>query len=349
MHRLISIIIPTYNSAQTIGHCLQSIALQMPADGEIIVVEDGSTDATEAALSAFADLRGLRVLRNDKQSGASASRNRGLAAAQGAWVMFVDADDELPPETLPAMLARATDTTTDLVVGAHFKRMPNGSCLLNRHGLESSSHLRTDELGPYVERYACEPYLHTLLVHCWGKLFRRSVITENQLTFDEQLEQLEDVNFNFKFLRCSSSLSYFDYPCYIHVIWQGNSMSARSGTEADPVSRIHTAYRPIAEFLTDKCGYSTARAQRLTRRLLFTTAIIWLLRIRKKFAGIGIKQLAQTIRPIIRAPLLRESTSAYELMPKDSRIVYLGVLLGAPFMCAIALKIDNLIRTGEGK
>ncbi len=343
---MISIVIPIHNGAYTLTRCLASVFAQAKCELEVIVIDDGSTDSTQKVLAGFAGAGNLRVLRNDQKRGASHSRNRGIAVATARWVMFVDADDEIPTGALHALEREAESSGADIVIGAHLKRTADGATRLNLHGLEQGFAATVGELSDYVERYAREPYIYTLLVHCWGKLFRRSVIAEHAVYFDEALDQLEDVHFNFNFLRCCASIRFVDNPCYIYSIWQGNSMSDRSGTEADSVRKIVRAYEPIGQFLEERCGVAPDKADGLVKKLLFTTAIIWLLRIRKKLAGLGIKQLANTIRPIVNAPLLRESISAYTLMPRDSRLVYWGVVLGSSIMCALLLHLDGLMKKG---
>lgn len=346
---MISIVIPIHNGADTLARCLMSVFAQAQCELEVIVIDDGSTDSTQKVLAGFAGAGNLRVLRNGEKRGASHSRNRGIAAATARWVMFVDADDEIPAGALHALEQQAESSGADMAIGAHMKRTADGATRLNLHGVEQGFTVAVSALADYVERYAREPYIYTLLVHCWGKLFRRSVIAEHAVRFDEALEQLEDVHFNFNFLRRCASIRYVDKPCYIHSIWQGNSMSDRSGIEADSVSKVGRAYEPIGRFLEERCGVAPDRADGLVRKLLFTTAIIWLLRIRKKLAGRGIKQLADKIRPIVRAPLLRKSLAAYNLMPRDSRVVYWGVALGSPIMCALLLHVDGLLKTGAGR
>jgi glycosyltransferase involved in cell wall biosynthesis len=88
-HRL-SIIIPTYNSAQYLPETLDSVLCQTFADYEIIVIDDGSTDATYDALAPYLDK--IHYVYQDN-TGVSEARNHGLNLAQGEFVIFMDADD----------------------------------------------------------------------------------------------------------------------------------------------------------------------------------------------------------------------------------------------------------------
>lgn len=95
----VSIIIPVRDGADTIGRALTSIAAQTFRDFEIIVVDDASSDDLDVALRTFRSLS-VRRLVHTQQRGAAAARNSGIAAAQGRYVAFLDADDEWLPEKL---------------------------------------------------------------------------------------------------------------------------------------------------------------------------------------------------------------------------------------------------------
>ncbi|MFZ2088782.1 MAG: glycosyltransferase family 2 protein [Desulfobaccales bacterium] len=99
----VSVIIPTYNRAAWVTDALGSVLAQTWRDFELIVVDDGSTDATREALAA---VKGeFKVLRRKKRRGVSAARNLGARAATGEWLAFLDSDDLW----LPAKLARQVE------------------------------------------------------------------------------------------------------------------------------------------------------------------------------------------------------------------------------------------------
>lgn len=113
----VSVIVPAYRAAATIGRALGSVAAQTLKPREAIVVDDGSDDGTAAAAEAQRALLGdiqLSVHRQSRQ-GAGAARNRAVAAAQQPFLAFLDADDEWLPEKLRLSLAAIADTGAVLV------------------------------------------------------------------------------------------------------------------------------------------------------------------------------------------------------------------------------------------
>jgi len=99
----VSVIIPTFNRAAAVKEAVASVLAQTCRDFELLVVDDGSTDGTPAALARFGGE--IRVLRSTRRQGVSAARNAGVAAAQGEWLAFLDSDDLWLPEKLERQMA----------------------------------------------------------------------------------------------------------------------------------------------------------------------------------------------------------------------------------------------------
>lgn len=99
MSDLVSIIMPSYNTAQYITETIQSVIDQTYHNWELIIVDDCSTDNTDIVIGKIKDPR-IRYIKNEKNSGAAVSRNRALREANGRWVAFLDSDDLWKPEKL---------------------------------------------------------------------------------------------------------------------------------------------------------------------------------------------------------------------------------------------------------
>ncbi len=110
----VSVVIPTYNREQTIARALRSVLAQNFSDYEVIVVDDGSTDATATVLDEFAET--IKVLQQPKNQGVSSARNRGIHAATGEWLAFLDSDDEWLPSKLTQQMDYIKDHPKDRIV-----------------------------------------------------------------------------------------------------------------------------------------------------------------------------------------------------------------------------------------
>ncbi|WP_293030981.1 glycosyltransferase [Natronococcus sp.] len=99
----VSIVIPTYNRASVVGRAIDSALAQTSDDLKVIVVDDGSSDGTDAVLDSYDDDR-LVYLQTRANNGANAARNRGIERATGEFVSFLDSDDELAPTHVERVL-----------------------------------------------------------------------------------------------------------------------------------------------------------------------------------------------------------------------------------------------------
>lgn len=115
----VTVVVPAYNASATLGRALRSALAQTHRAIEVIVVDDASTDGTLQVAREFAagDRRVQIIERPHNSGGVGAPRNNGIMAATGQYVMFLDADDELPHKACETLLASATDTGADITAG----------------------------------------------------------------------------------------------------------------------------------------------------------------------------------------------------------------------------------------
>ena len=105
MSDLVSIIMPSYNTAQYIADSIESVLAQTHENWELLIVDDCSTDNTDEVVAEFSIDPRIRYLKNAKNSGAAVSRNRALREARGKWIAFLDSDDLWEPEKLEKQIA----------------------------------------------------------------------------------------------------------------------------------------------------------------------------------------------------------------------------------------------------
>ena len=110
MSELVSIIMPSYNTGRFIAQSIESVLQQTYPYWELLIVDDCSTDDTDAVVAPYlADSR-IRYLKNEKNSGAAISRNYALREAKGKWIAFLDSDDLWTPDKLEKQLGFMQET-----------------------------------------------------------------------------------------------------------------------------------------------------------------------------------------------------------------------------------------------
>lgn len=105
MNELVSIVMPSYNTANYIEASIESVRHQTYENWELIIVDDCSTDNTDEVVKPLLSDARIRYLKNEKNSGAAVSRNLALREAKGKWIAFLDSDDLWLPEKLEKQVA----------------------------------------------------------------------------------------------------------------------------------------------------------------------------------------------------------------------------------------------------
>lgn len=161
---MISVIIPVYNVEKYISQCLDSVCNQTNKDLEIILVDDGSTDASGRICDEYAchDKR-IQVI-HQKNSGAAAAKNVGLQVASGEYLSFVDSDDFLEPNAYRYMIQIMQTQNADVVQCSYRDVFKNH---MKDHILKNTTLNQIDFLALFTEDWTC-----ALL---WDKLYRRSL------------------------------------------------------------------------------------------------------------------------------------------------------------------------------
>lgn len=218
----LSIIVPVYNAEAYLDRCVASVLDQEFGAYELILVDDGSTDASGDMCDGFAseDSR-IRTIRKSN-GGVSSARNAGLEIAEGEYVMFLDSDDVLLPYALEDLMSSVSGTE-DMLVGGYAVFV----------GGKPVKDLRPDSTKIYWGADYPVFFQENLRRNCemldapWAKLFRRSAI--GFVRFNENLNYAEDKLFVFTMLsRCSSikTLSSAVYGYHIHEGSLGSDLTS---------------------------------------------------------------------------------------------------------------------------
>ncbi len=204
---VLSVVVPVHGVEPYLRQCLDSILREAGTDVEVVAVDDVSPDGCPAILdeAAATDPR-VRVLHLPANAGLSGARNAGLAAATGTYVWFVDADDWLPPGSVPAVLAALRADGPDVLLLDHVRvHEPDGRVVLDPH-----SRLLRGVTGaaPLGERPALLAAQHA----AWNKVIRRSALLASGIRF--QPGWYEDGPFSHALLIALGPIAVLDRVCY---------------------------------------------------------------------------------------------------------------------------------------
>lgn len=207
----ISIIIPAYNAEVYIEECAGYLINQTFEDFECVFVNDGSVDRTERFIKKVirADkLKRFSYVTHRKNRGLPSARNTGFAQAKGEYVIFLDADDVFEPTMLEVSYGQARRTGADITVFNYDElKMGSGSRfkqLIDMARLPQFDTFSYDEIQPQPGR------LSLLGNTIWNKLFKRTFIQENNLTFDEGLLRAEDLDYSLRAYMLAQKITFID-------------------------------------------------------------------------------------------------------------------------------------------
>ena len=213
---LVSIVVPVYNAAPDLARCIESVRRQNYDNWELLLVNDGSADASGPICRMYArvDPR-IRVLEKANE-GVSAARNDGMDAARGEYVQFLDSDDYLPTHATRSLVERTLADDCDLVVARYYRVKEER---ITEHGFLKDTGVM-DQLT-FARQLMEEPasFYYGVL---WNKLYRASLLQENRIRCHEELNWSEDFLFNLEYIRYAKRFAALDAPVYYYVKNRGS-------------------------------------------------------------------------------------------------------------------------------
>lgn len=207
---LVSVIIPVYNVSNCLERCLQSVISQSHKYLEIILVDDGSTDNSGSICDDYADIDSRIIVIHQVNQGVSAARNTALGMASGEFVVFLDSDDYLCPDSIRNRLI-AVRGHDDLVMGRVRKIDEFGVCIAESRIEE---HLVISQIAFLQELFNEEAngYQGFLV----DKLFRADIIRDHTIAFECDIKINEDRLFVFEYTLHCKQVNYISEILYFY-------------------------------------------------------------------------------------------------------------------------------------
>lgn len=243
---LVSIIVPVYNVERYVSECLDSVINQSLYDIEIICINDGSTDDSIKIIQNYADLDArIHILDYGRNEGVSFARNRGIEAARGKYICFLDPDDALRCDALEKLYIIAENDALDLV----FFDM---ECCFETNELRNKYnyqvHLKVDEKnvfnGTELFQYFSKHHGHTIAARL--ELCRKTFILDNNLFFNEKALVSEDILFYFQTILLARRIKCICQPYYIYN--RREDSLTTSGISVEKIKSYFVVYCEMVDF-----------------------------------------------------------------------------------------------------
>lgn len=201
----ISVIVPVYNVAKYLNRCVESIVGQTYQNLEIVLVDDGSTDASKKYCDAWRKKDSRIKVVHQKNRGLSAARNTGIKKSTGKYLVFVDADDYLAPSHIEDLYHALSATKADIAVAAHQVIYPKRTLTVQ---------------APAQATMLSKDALHALLYHqidtaAWSKLYKKSLFKRIKYPVGKFAE---DTATTYKLFHQAKLISFCHQPTYYYVI-----------------------------------------------------------------------------------------------------------------------------------
>ena len=277
----ITVTMPAYNRADLIGRAIESVQSQTMSSWELVIVDDGSTDATLEIARGYAKSdRRIKIFQNEHNLGIGKTRNHALMRSTGRFITPLDSDDWYQPPRLERMLAAADEHGADLL---------SDDLLVIRHGDESPSATLSDLCG--------EPLLETLEIDMAGllrrlgferdgiavgltkPLIRRQFLIDHGIQYDTTLQVVEDywmladcVAAGAKFIMIPEAYYYYRLHA-AHTTNASNSHKDIVSTKRRLVEFLATDVAASDSEAADYARYHIRRMDLLTAYATFTHSI----------------------------------------------------------------------------
>lgn len=219
MQPMVSIIVPIYNAEQYLRRCVDSILNQEYTDYELLLVNDGSTDASGDICEEYGDRDPRVIVIQKENTGVSDSRNRALDRARGKYLQFLDSDDWITPDATRLFVRAAEEYGCDMVISDFYRVV--GERLSPKGDIEEEGVLTREEFAAHMMENPADFYYGVL----WNKLYRRDIVEEHKLRMDTDISWCEDFMFNLEYIRYAKVFYALHAPIYYYVKRKGSLAS----------------------------------------------------------------------------------------------------------------------------
>lgn len=209
----ISCIIPVYNAGKYLRACLGSVLAQTFKDYEVILVNDGSTDSSEAICNEYVNLDSRVKLINKENGGVSSARNLGIEVASGQFVCFIDADDVVAESYFEKLVSLSLEHDCISVAGKIGAKASGGK--------KGPDYERTKIITSWRELGMA--FNRGVLCSVCSMLYLRRILVDNDIRFDVRLRYGEDQMFNIEYFAVEGKVLILNQVVYFYLVHDDSS------------------------------------------------------------------------------------------------------------------------------
>ena len=215
----VTIIIPIYNAEAGLRRCVDSVLNQRFTDFELLLVDDGSQDASGSICEEYGKKDPRVQVIHKENTGVSDTRNLGIQRARGEFIQFLDSDDWITPDATSLMVRAAQESGCGMVITDFYRVI--GDRVSHKGDIEKDGVLTLEEFAGFMMENPADFYYGVL----WNKLFRRELIERYALAMDKTISWCEDFMFNLEYLRHTERIYALRVPVYYYVKTKGSLVS----------------------------------------------------------------------------------------------------------------------------
>tara|TARA_Y100000031_G_C8194611_1_gene373056 strand:- start:368 stop:1378 length:1011 start_codon:yes stop_codon:yes gene_type:complete len=298
---------------------------------EIILINDGSTDSSEMICNKYAHADSRIKVISQKNSGPAAARNTGIHHATGDFVFFLDADDFIERNTMEILVTKYNQYQPDLVMTNFSKLEKNGEVIKQNVFFRSDDkpfeqqikELSSKDIVAYVRHFLKHPSNH-LISYCWARLYKLSIIKDNNLLANENMRLFEDFVFNLEYLGHSKEIVFVNEPLYTYTMHNNHVSASMAIINGDSLLHDMNVFKVKAsEFLqqANACAMNVFEINKEIGHALIHYVIIFLIRSCRLINRNNREKIYNEINKVISAPILRDSLQYYSPSKGNSRVL----------------------------
>ena len=260
----ISIIIPVYNGEQYIEQCVENFSLQNNDYIEIIMINDGSTDKSWSIMKNLQNKYSNIKISNGENYGVSHARNVGLSIAEGEWIAFVDIDDILENEVFNISKVQLNDPRCDFIrFGIICDYYKNNKYLQSKKRImQIFDNQSKDYIDCNIAESFDEIFKDNVFDSACGAFFRRSIIEQYQIRFQESMKIREDSEFVLSYMKHIENVRVLNKYFYHYRIEGNDTYHFKRNVALDDINRLRIAYNALFQEKDIKAETSIALVNR---------------------------------------------------------------------------------------